>query len=58
MTYKQIETSREVRLWITQVILPALGLGAALVATVPEFRTAVVDKAKAAKVAIKSKFHK
>lgn len=27
MTYKQIEASRERRLWFTQVILPAIGLG-------------------------------
>ena len=58
MTYKQIEASREVRLWITQVIVPALGLGTALVATVPEFREAVVDKAKIISDKIKYKFHK
>lgn len=23
MTYKQIETSREIRLWVTQIIIPA-----------------------------------
>lgn len=52
MTYRQIEASREVRLWITQVVIPVLGMGAALVATVPEFRETVVGKARD----IKSKF--
>lgn len=58
MTYKQIEASREARLWITQVIVPALGMATALVVTVPEFREAVVTKAKDVKDKIKYKFHK
>lgn len=58
MTYKQIETSREVRLWITQVIVPAMGMATALVATVPEFREAVVTKAKDVKDRLKYKFRK
>lgn len=58
MTYKQIETSREVRLWITQVIVPAMGMATALVATVPEFREAVVTKAKDVKNRIKYKIRK
>lgn len=58
MTYKQIEASREARLWITQVIVPALGMATALVATVPEFRAAVVDKAKGVKDRIKYKIRK
>ena len=53
MTYKQIEASREARLWITQIVVPALGMATALVATVPEFRTAVVAKAKDVKSKIK-----
>lgn len=32
MTYKQIEGAREVRLWIGQVIVPAVGVGIALMA--------------------------
>ena len=45
MTYKQIEASREARLWIGQVIVPAVTCVATLMA-VPEVRHAVVDKAK------------
>jgi hypothetical protein len=58
MTYRQIETSREIRLWVTQVIIPALGMATALAATVPEFREAVTTKAKEVKNAIKSKLQK
>lgn len=55
MTYRQIEASREVRLWVTQVVIPVFGMGAALVATVPECREAVVGKAKDIKNKIKSR---
>lgn len=58
MTYKQIEASRETRLWITQVIVPALGMVTALAATVPEFRQAVVAKAKDVKDRIKYRTRK
>ena len=44
MTWKQVETSREIRLWITQVIVPVLGIGAAYVAAVPEAREKVAAK--------------
>ena len=40
MTYKQIEASREVRLWITQVIVPIMGFGA-MIMTDPVAREAV-----------------
>lgn len=57
MTYKQIEASREARLWIGQVIIPAITVvGAAM--TVPEVRKAVVEKANNVKTAIKKKFKK
>ena len=57
MTYKQIEASREARLWIGQVIIPAITVvGAAM--TVPEVRKAVVEKANNLKTAIKKKFKK
>ena len=42
MTYKQIEASREVRLWIGQVIVPALALSMAF----PEVRQAAARKVK------------
>ena len=58
MTYRQIESSREARLWITQVIVPMLGMATALAATVPEFREAVVTKTQEIKSKVKKKFHK
>ena len=57
MTYKQIEASREARLWIGQVIIPAITVvGAAM--TIPEVRKAVTEKANNVKTAIKKKFKK
>ena len=57
MTYKQIEASREARLWIGQMIIPAITeVGAAM--TVPEVRKAVTEKANNIKTAIKKKFKK
>ena len=54
MTYKQIEASREARLWIGQVILPIV----TAVMLVPEAREAVIDKAKTAKKNIEDKVKK
>lgn len=42
MTYKQIEASRELRLWIGQVIVPAVAFAMAF----PEVRNSVANKAK------------
>lgn len=42
MTYRQVETSREIRLWITQVIIPMFGIAM----MIPEAREAVVTKAR------------
>ena len=58
MTYKQIETSREVRLWITQVIVPTIAVATAVVATVPELREAATTKFNEVKDKIKLKLHK
>lgn len=55
MTYKQIEASREVRLWIGQVIVPATAM---VMAVSPEARQAVVNKATSIKNSIKRKFRK
>lgn len=49
MTWKQIETSREVRLWITQVVVPLVGIAA----MVPEIRQAALAKAKEIKNKVK-----
>lgn len=58
MTYKQIEASREVRLWITQVIVPAVATAIAVVSTVPVVREAAVTKFEKFKNRIKQKHHK
>lgn len=54
MTYKQIEASREARLWLAQIVLPI----ATVIMMVPEAREAVVDKVKAAKKNIETTFTK
>lgn len=51
MSRRQIEASRETRLWITQVLLPAVGI----VMLIPEARNAVVTKVKDVANKIKSK---
>lgn len=57
MTYKQIETSREIRLWITQVIVPA-GIVVSTAMSIPEVREPVVKKVKKVKETIKQKIKK
>ena len=57
MTFKQIETSREIRLWIAQIIVPAITAGA-IAMSVPEVRHAVVEKASSLKETIRNKFKK
>ena len=42
MNYRQRETSREIRLWVGQIIVPAIGIAAAVTAANPE----LVDWAK------------
>ena len=54
MTYKQIETAREIRLWIGQIIIPACTVGVAML-SIPEVRGAVAAKAKDIKKSIKNK---
>ena len=57
MTYRQIETSREVRLWIGQIVVPIVTTVGAMM-LVPEVRTAVTDKASEFKNKIKTKIKK
>lgn len=57
MTHKQIEASREARLWISQVIVP-VATSAAMIMAVPEARNAVITKANEVKESIKRKFKK
>ena len=54
MTRKQIDASREIRLWIIQVIMPAT----ALVMAIPETRNAMIDGFQNAKRSVKSMFQK
>ena len=54
MTNRQIESSREARLWLSQIVLPIVGV----VMMVPESRQAVVNRIKQAKKNIEDKFMK
>lgn len=57
MTYKQIEASREARLWIGQIVVPAITLAATSLA-IPEVRQAVAAKADEVKRSIRNKHRK
>lgn len=57
MTYKQIEASREARLWIGQIIVPAVTLAATTLA-IPEVRQAVATKARSMKESLERKMKK
>ena len=54
MTYKQIEASRGLRLWIGQVIVPAVKMAVAL-ASIPEVRNTASSKLGELKWKIKSR---
>lgn len=57
MTYKQIEASREIRLWIGQIIVPTAILAGTTILSVPEARHAIADKFVSMKDSIKLKIH-
>lgn len=57
MTWKQIEASREARLWIGQIVVPT-AIAVSTIMTVPEVRQAIAEKMKNVKYSIKQKFHK
>lgn len=57
MTYKQIEASREVRLWIGQIVVPA-ATAVVTAMMIPEVRQAVAAKAKSIKTSIENKIKK
>lgn len=57
MTYKQIEASRELRLWIGQIVVPAAGVAIATL-SIPEVRQAIAAKASSMKESIKNKTKK
>lgn len=54
MSRRQIEASREARLWVTQVLMPVV----AVTLIIPKFRHAVVNGAKKVKTKIQLKLHK
>ena len=54
MTYKHIEASRELRLWIGQVIVPAVTMAVAF-ASIPEVRNTASRKLGELKWKIKSR---
>lgn len=57
MTYKQIETSREVRLWVKDIIVPAI-VTAGMLMTVPEIREPVKAKVSEIKEKIRTRTKK
>ena len=57
MTYKQIEASREARLWLGQIIIPAASAAVAF-STIPEVRQMVATKANQIKYSIENKMKK
>ncbi len=57
MTRRQIDQSREIRLWIGQIVVPALTLAATTMA-IPEVRDAVATKARSVKQTIEKKMRK
>lgn len=57
MTWKRIETMREMRLWIGQIVVPTVTLVAAAMA-IPEVRETVASKAKEIKSKIDNKIKK
>ena len=57
MTYKQVETSREIRLWITGILGPIIMGGATLIANDPDLKAALWSKVKTKVNLIKKKLH-
>ena len=54
MTNRQIETSREIRLWIRDIIVPSIGVGATVLWLHPEIK----DNIKTKIDEVKNKFKK
>ena len=54
MTNRQIETSREIRLWIRDIIVPSIGVGATVLWLHPEIKHSIKSKIDE----VKSKFKK
>lgn len=58
MTRKQVETSREVRLWITGIIGPIIIGGASIISSNPELGKALWVKGKEQITTLKQKISK
>jgi hypothetical protein len=58
MTYKDIESSRNARLWITEVIMPVTTLAVTALIMLPDVRHAMGDKVVQIKNSIKNTFKK
>lgn len=58
MTNRQVETSREIRLWITGIISPIVAGGLMIIAGDPELRAQVTTWTKSKVKQIKKKFQK
>lgn len=57
LKYKHIEASREVRLWIGQVIIPACATTVAIL-SIPGVKESISEKIASKREAVKSKFKK
>ena len=53
MTNRQIETSREIRLWIRDIIVPSIGVGATVLWLHPEIKDNIKTKIDEVKSKIK-----
>ena len=58
MTYKQIENSRNKRLWLTQVLIPVASIATYIGVESPRTREAVVEKVVQLKNSAKQKIFK
>lgn len=58
MTNRQIETSREIRLWIRDIIVPSIGVGATILWLHPEIKDNIKSKIDEVKSKFKNKFKK
>ena len=57
MTRKQIDAARERRLWLSQIVGPAI-MAAATMMTIPEVRQTASEKYSKVKTIIKNRFKK
>ena len=58
MTHRQIETSREIRLWARDIIIPTVTAVVTIAYLNPELRTKMIGKVNKVKGQIKTKFKK